>query len=179
MVRVFYCAGCNEWGQRFRDGCRKCRRGYFKHGKCGNLVTAQYGFCPRCYPKRLEKLLHPQTQTRIRTRTQNKTRNTYTYNYMVEKHDCWFVKDTVLGGYTCPQCSSHKEYSPSMFKDTYTDTYSDTHNDPQKCQTCGKRTLDVDPSSQMCAKCRLAVFENEGKPLPSIGSPLSRFNNTF
>jgi len=53
MPHVFYCPGCNEWGQRFEYGCRKCKRGQFKHRKCGNWVTAQYGFCPRCYPERL------------------------------------------------------------------------------------------------------------------------------
>jgi hypothetical protein len=40
-------------GQRFIHGCRKCRRGEFKHSKCGRWVTAQYGFCPKCYPERL------------------------------------------------------------------------------------------------------------------------------
>jgi len=55
MVRCWYCPGCNEWGQRFQYGCRKCKRGQFKHRKCGNWVTAQYGFCPICYKGRLER----------------------------------------------------------------------------------------------------------------------------
>lgn len=31
------------------------KRGQFKHRKCGNWVTAQYGFCPICYKDRLER----------------------------------------------------------------------------------------------------------------------------
>ena len=55
MVRCWYCPVCNEWGQRFQYGCRKCKRGQFKHRKCGRWVTAQYGFCPICYKDRLER----------------------------------------------------------------------------------------------------------------------------
>ena len=54
MVRCWYCPGCNEYGQRFQYGCRKCKRGQFKHRKCGRWVTAQYGFCPICYKDRPE-----------------------------------------------------------------------------------------------------------------------------
>ena len=54
MVRCFWCPSCNQWGRRFQYGCRKCRIGEFKHSKCGRWVTAQYGFCPKCYPERLE-----------------------------------------------------------------------------------------------------------------------------
>ena len=56
MVRCWYCPGCHEWGQRFQYGCRKCKRGQFKHRKCGRWITAQYGFCPICYKDRLERL---------------------------------------------------------------------------------------------------------------------------
>jgi hypothetical protein len=59
MPHVFYCSSCGEWGRRFNYGCRKCRIGMFKHSKCGCIVTSQYGFCPECYPERLDKLLKP------------------------------------------------------------------------------------------------------------------------
>ena len=95
MVRCWYCPGCNEWGQRFRDGCRKCRIGSFKHSKCGRIVISQYGFCPICYPDRLERL----EQKTIKKLSKQKPKGTMPKGYGQDTRYVFTDKPTMPKGW--------------------------------------------------------------------------------